>query len=56
MTMAGLSIEQRLLKHRKIVGGCWVYEGSTNPKGYGQIKYQGKPVQASRISAMLYLG
>jgi hypothetical protein len=35
--------------------GHWLFQG-TRPKGYGQIRFQGKMVNIHRLSAACYLG
>jgi hypothetical protein len=35
---------------------CWIWTGSTTPKGYGRIKLRGKTFRAHRLSWMLHNG
>jgi hypothetical protein len=36
--------------------GCWLWDGDIKPTGYGQAAYQGKKVNAHRVSYMLFKG
>jgi len=46
------------LWNRCIVGmnGCWVFTGYKNPKGYGRIDVNSKPVYAHRLAFELAFG
>lgn len=34
--------------------GCWLWEATTNPDGYGRFRYKGTLTGAHRVSLMLY--
>lgn len=36
--------------------GCWTWAGSLVPSGYGQMKVDGKPVRAHRLSWEMHFG
>jgi len=36
--------------------GCWNWVGAIDPNGYGAARYNGRKVQAHRLSAILWLG
>ena len=36
--------------------GCWLWTASVKNTGYGQFKFNGKPVGAHRVSFMLFCG
>jgi hypothetical protein len=40
---------QRIAKHIVKIGDCWVWEGSRDSHGYGQIKVSGKLRNAHRV-------
>lgn len=33
--------------------GCWLWDGATHPKGYGQIRHEGRTARATHVSLML---
>ena len=37
-------------------GGCWIWNGGNNEKGYGMIQVGGKQIRAHRLSYELYVG
>lgn len=39
-----------------LCGGCWLWSGSTNPNGYGQLSYKGKINRAHRFSYEAFIG
>lgn len=41
---------------RDPVTGCWLWQGSTNPKGYGRLCYRGAPRQCHRVAYTLLAG
>jgi len=38
------------------MSGCWIWIGSTNAYGYGDIRYKQKPYKAHRASWMIHKG
>src|SRR5438093_6110313 len=49
---------QEVLKSRSIIDpitNCWLYQGSKNVQGYGQVTYYGKLISTHRLSAYLFL-
>ena len=48
----------RILLKIKInkINGCWMWNGSISPKGYGQIHYKGTTITAHRLSYILFIG
>lgn len=52
-------LEERLLRRRRIDGGCWIWTGSVKPGGYGQIA-EGPPLNrvlyVHRAAWMLWRG
>ena len=38
------------------VTGCWVWQGYTSPKGYGQMKFQGRAHWVHRVSHATFNG
>lgn len=54
-------LKQRLLERRRIDPdtGCWLWDGSLDSKGYGQIKVggrRGKLWRVHRLAAVVFLG
>lgn len=62
--MDALSVQQReqarkLIEsrsHRLPWAGCWIWDGATMPKGYGQIRIHGKAWLAHRLAYCAYVG
>ena len=46
----GLSVEDRLYKRVRKTEGCWLWQGSLNPKGYGMMSIDSRPRLVHRIS------
>ena len=47
----------RLMSHVRIdPSGCWIWTGSLNGKGYGQMHWRGRPCGAHRVSYALLRG
>lgn len=51
-------IERKLFKRRRIdlITGCWLWTGSFNAKGYGQMKFGDKQPYVHRLSYEMYIG
>jgi hypothetical protein len=51
-------ILQRLMSKRLInpVTGCWEWQGTRTPQGYGKINYQGKMWLTHRLAFHLFVG
>lgn len=47
---------KRFLKKVKVVGECWEWQGAFRNRGYGAFKYNGKVVEAHRMSYELFCG
>lgn len=43
-------------KFTKVDGGCWEWDACKNEYGYGVFSYEGKPMQAHRVSWEIYVG
>lgn len=57
MTGTRRPIAERLMRHvRKDGGGCWIWDGAKNNKGYGQIGDGTRVVLAHRVSFELRNG
>jgi hypothetical protein len=57
MTGREFSQEQRFWGFVEIIpGGCWKWNGSKAPAGYGRMKWDGGPDYAHRISWMIHNG
>jgi HNH endonuclease len=53
----GLTLSERLLKYVRVLDtGCWLWTGSLDSKGYGQINFNGKICRAHRLSYVVYKG
>lgn len=39
-----------------LTANCWLWQGATNNKGYGHIRFRSYVVQVHRLSAHLHLG
>ena len=44
--------EKKILK----TDSCWIWQGATQPKGYGTFRFEGKVQLAHRVSYKLYVG
>lgn len=52
----GLLLEDRFLEKVNKADGCWLWTGSKNPNGYGQIRVDKKSILTHRVSWELYKG
>ena len=50
------TVERRLLARTIKTDGCWLWQGSTQKKGYGQIANLGSPRLTHRIAYLLWVG
>jgi HNH endonuclease len=56
-TRSGSDPQQRLLNHIAAgYGGCWIYTGRTDHKGYGTFGWNGRSVIAHRAAYLLLVG
>jgi hypothetical protein len=46
----GTDAERLLAKVKKTTGGCWEWQASRNPKGYGNFRFAGAMRHAHRVS------
>lgn len=50
-------VKERFMKYvRTSESGCWMWTGSINKWGYGSFIYEGKKMNAHRVSYILYKG
>lgn len=57
LLFASNKIEERFLfKVRERANGCWEWQGSKSPAGYGAFQFQGSPRGAHRVMFMLFYG
>lgn len=49
-------LERLLAKVEYTPGGCWVWTGSRDPNGYGQIAVDGRPRKAHRVAYAALVG
>jgi len=56
--MARKTPEERLMEKIEIneITGCWIFTGSINNKGYGQINVNGKLMYSHRLAYELFVG
>lgn len=50
----GVSLQERFLAYVQQGPGCWEWTGNRDPRGYGRIGMNGKPILAHRMSWMLF--
>jgi hypothetical protein len=51
-----LSVENLHLYYNKDLNGCWIWNRSYYPNGYGHVTFEGKSSYAHRVSHMLHSG
>ena len=51
-----MSNEERFIGKFRDDGGCWIWTGANNGKGYGIFWYDGRNVTAHRASYMIHRG
>lgn len=56
MTKHNLSLKERFFKYVNKTDSCWIWTGSPNSTGYGNLDIDGKKVKAHRVSWILHKG
>lgn len=54
--MAQKTIHERFSEKYEVRGDCWIWAANKYLDGYGQIKFEGSPRRAHRVSYILYKG